>query len=396
MQEAVDAYAKHGVKAEAATALGLPPATFKDRLVRAEKAGIKPTVGVEDNQNIDYLKRKMKGLERELAQARERTFDEEIIRATILKLQEGITVTQPPAWTIDPLRNNSAPGVPTLFVSDLHWGEVVNPSQINNVNKYNISIAHARMRHLADSAIKLLGIISPKFDYPGIVIPLGGDMISGNIHDELMTTNEFNTMPTVLDLFGALTWLIEVFADKFGKVFLPCVTGNHGRDTHKIWNKDRHATSFDWLLYSFLAKRFEGDKRVVFLIPDGPDAYYKIFSHRYLLSHGDQFRGGDSMIGCLGPILRGDLKKRSRNAQIDREYDTMIIGHWHQYIHHGRVIVNGSLKGYDEYAYNNNFGFEVPQQALWLTHPKNGITFAMPVKVDDKKGVVNTPWVSVK
>ena len=66
-----------------------------------------------------------------------------------------------------------------------------------------------------------------------------------------------------------------------------------------------------------------------------------------------------------------------------------------QYIHLTRLIVNGSLKGYDEYAYNNNFGFEPPQQALWLTHPKHGITFRMPVQVDRKRAAPKTEWVSV-
>jgi hypothetical protein len=250
--------------------------------------------------------------------------------------------------------------VPTLFLSDLHWAEVVNPAQINGVNEYNLEIAHARMKKCVATAIHLLRILSPKMDYPGIVCVLGGDMISGNIHDELTATNEINTMPTVLDLYGVLVGVIEILADTFGHVFLPCVSGNHGRDTHKIWNKDRTSTSFDWLLYQFLKKHFERDPRVTFQIPDGPDAHYRIYNHNYLLTHGDQFRGGDGMIGALGPILRGDHKKRSRNAQINMDYDTMIMGHWHQYIHHSRVIVNGSMKGYDEYAFNNNFGFEVP------------------------------------
>jgi hypothetical protein len=232
-------------------------------------------------------------------------------------------------------------------------------------------------------------------DYPGIVVPLGGDMISGNIHDELTATNELNSMPAVLDLYGALISAVTHLAGTFGRVFLPCVTGNHGRDTMKIWGKDRHHTSFDWLLYCFLAKHFENDDRVTFFIPDGPDAYYKIYDHRYLLSHGDQFRGGDGMIGALGPIIRGDHKKRSRNAQIDMAYDTMILGHWHQYMQLARLIVNGSLKGYDEYAYNNNFGFEAPQQALWLTHPKYRITYRMPVYSDTTREAPKTSWASV-
>jgi hypothetical protein len=202
-------------------------------------------------------------------------------------------------------------------------------------------------------------------------------------------------MPSVLDMYGVLVGVINRLADTFGQVMLPCVTGNHGRDTMKIWNKDRHHTSFDWLLFRFLAKHFENDKRITFFVPDGPDAYYRIYQHRYLLSHGDQFRGGDGMIGALGPIIRGDHKKRSRNAQIDMEYDTLCIGHWHQYIHLHRLIVNGSLKGYDEYAYNNNFGFEPPSQALWITHPKHRITFRMPVYVDRKREAAKTNWVSI-
>ena len=101
------------------------------------------------------------------------------------------------------------------------------------------------------------------------------------------------------------------------------------------------------------------------------------------------------MIGALGPIIRGDHKKRSRNGQIDMAYDTLLMGHWHQYMHLSRLIVNGSLKGYDEYAYSNNFGFEAPQQALWITHPKHGITFRMPVYVDEKQTAPKTAWVSL-
>jgi hypothetical protein len=102
------------------------------------------------------------------------------------------------------------------------------------------------------------------------------------------------------------------------------------------------------------------------------------------------------MIGALGPIIRGDHKKRSRNGQIGQEYDTMILGHWHQLIQLRRLIVNGSLKGYDEYANNGNFGFEPPQQGLWITHPLYGITFQMPVYVDRQAPQKMSPnWVSV-
>lgn len=389
LQHALFLSMRHPTLSAAARAADINRRTFEDRVRKAQRLKLMPLQ--KSNTSIEA---QLKTLKAELANSRVDALTHESIRGEIIKLKAAVTEFTPPKW-MTTLRNPaSAPGAPTLFISDLHWGEVVDPKQINGVNEYNLKIAHQRMDNLVEASVHLLKILSPQMNYPGIVLPLGGDMVSGNIHDELATTNEINTMPTVVDLYGKLVSVITYMADTFGRVFVPCVTGNHGRDTHKIWAKDRHHTSFDWLLYSFLAKHFENDDRVQFFIPDGPDAYYRVYEHRYLLTHGDQFRGGDGMIGALGPIIRGDHKKRSRNAQIDMEYDTMEIGHWHQDIFLRRLIVNSSLKGYDEYAYANNFGYEPPSQQLWVTHPKYRITFRMPVLVDRQREAVKTEWVS--
>ena len=334
-------------------------------------------------------------LESELKKAHEESADAVAIKQIIGVADASLSALNPPAWTIKPAEKTGAHGVPTLFLSDLHWGEVVRPSQINGVNRYNLAIARERMRYTVETAIQLLRILDAGMRYPGIVVPLGGDMISGNIHDELQATNELNTMPTLLDLYDNLVSAIKTLAGTFGHVFLPCVSGNHGRDTRKTWAKDRNHTSFDWLLYQFLAKHFTDDKRVTFYVPDGSDAYYRIYGHRYLLTHGDQFKAGDSIIGPIGPLMRGDQKKRARNQAVEMDYDTMIAGHWHQYIHLMRLIVNGSMKGYDEYAYQGNFGFEPPTQALWITHPDHGITYRMPVYCEASKRRGSSNWVSV-
>ncbi|MBP8231777.1 MAG: hypothetical protein KAY22_05685 [Rhizorhabdus sp.] len=336
-------------------------------------------------------------MEAELKAAQAESADAVRIKEVIGTLSARLHETAPPKWALSPEpAKKDSPGVPTLFLSDLHWGEVVHPAQIGNVNSYNLATARARLRHTVETAVNLLRIVDAKMSYPGIVVPLGGDMISGNIHDELQATNELNTMPTVLDLYEHLCGAIALLADTFGKVFLPCVSGNHGRDTRKTWKKDRHHTSFDWLLYQFLAKRFASDPRVTFQIPDGPDALYRIYGLRYLLTHGDQFKSGDSIIGPLGPLTRGNQKKLARNSAVDQAYDVMLAGHWHQYIHLERLIVNGSMKGYDEFAYDSNYGFEPPRQGLWLTHPKYGITYRMPVLCETPKAPSSSAWVSVK
>lgn len=333
-------------------------------------------------------------LRQELAEARTMAASAEIMREYVGTVKLAVNELQLPKWTSEP-RTAKAPGVPKIMLSDLHWGERVRPEQIGHVNEYNLAIASKRLRATIDIAISLCKILDPTMSYPGIVVPLGGDMVSGNIHDELKASNELNTMPTLLDLYRQLVPAIRLLADTFGHVFVPCVSGNHDRDTKKTWSKDRNHTSFGWLLYQFLAAAFAEDKRVVFYIPDGSDALYRIYNTRYLLTHGDQFRGGDGIIGPLGPVTRGEQKKNTRNAAVGQDYDVMEFGHFHKRMLTARLRGNGSLKGYDEYAADNNFGYEPPSQNFWITHPDHGITFDAPVYCDAAKRSRKTDWVSV-
>ena len=368
----------------------------RNNIVLAAGASIPSGLVASQEPSSTGVDPEVKALRAQLAAVQRDTLDAEYVRRRIMKLADS--PTEPPAWLVRTKAGAGDLGVPTLFASDWHWAEVVDPRQIGGVNKYDLSIAHSRARKLIERTVHLLRNCFVGARYPGIVFALGGDMVSGDIHEELQATNEMEIMPTVVDLIEVIAWCIRSLADEFGRVFVPCVTGNHGRNTKKIRAKGRNHTSFDWLAYVMLERLFKDDERITFLIPDGPDAYWKVYGTRYMLTHGDQFRGGDGMIGALGPIIRGDHKKRSRSSQIDQGYDVLLLGHWHQLIQLQRLIVNGSLKGYDEYANQNNFGYERARQALWITHPDHGITFSMPVNVDDEvvgTGEESTGWVSL-
>jgi hypothetical protein len=132
---------------------------------------------------------------------------------------------------------------------------------------------------------------------------------------------------------------------------------------------------------------------------------FNIFGHRYLLTHGDSLgtKGGDGIIGALGPIMRGTLKTHRSEAQIGRDFDTLLIGHWHQYITLPGLIVNNSLKGYDEYAHLVLARhFLAPRKALWFTHPEHGITAHWQVYLEKQLQPITgergrtsaKPWVS--
>ena len=69
-----------------------------------------------------------------------------------------------------------------------------------------------------------------------------------------------------------------------------------------------------------------------------------------------------------------------------RPFDVMAVGHWHQYIvaPSKGLIVNGSLKGYDEFARQFKFEPEPAQQAFWLWTPEHGISFSAPILAVDR------------
>ena len=387
-------------RTKAAAALGIPRSTLLGRLNQARRLGMlkdgKPAPA-QIVTEADRLKDKVRALESLIATAKRETLDDEYVKREIFGLAEAGSKPRIPGWVIAQHQEHDAAAVPQLMLSDLHWGEVVRPAEIEGLNEYNLSIAQERMRRTITMAIDLLRNHIAPMDFPGFVLVLGGDMVSGDIHEELCQTNEAESIPVVLDLLGVMIWVIDTLVAEFGRVFVPCVTGNHGRQTKKPRAKRRNHTNYDWLLYQLLAKHYADDSRIRFLIPDGPDCSFTVAGYRYLLTHGDQFRAGDSIIGALGPIARGDQKKRSRNMQIGLGYDTILMGHWHQLIQTRRFIVNGTLKGYDEYAFSNNYGFEPAQQALWLTHPVFGIIHQMPVLSEEPRNVAaDGGWVTWK
>ena len=285
-----------------------------------------------------------------------------------------------PEWLRGASDQRSVTGTAVLFLSDIHFDEVVSAAQVGGSNEYNREIAIASIRNTFRSAIMLLKgfMAAPKYD--GIVCPLGGDLLSGNIHEELQQTNEAPIQQSMIVLEEILIEGLGALADEFGKVHVPCVVGNHGRMTRKPQAKNRALESFEWPIYQRLAAHFRKDSRLTFDIPDGPDAFFNIYGTRFCLTHGDQFRGGDGVGGILVPIGRGLSRKQFRQQAMGDPFDVMMIGHWHQYIHLSNLIINGSIKGMDEYAYQGNFAFQEPEQALFIVHPEIGVTARWPIK----------------
>jgi hypothetical protein len=235
-------------------------------------------------------------------------------------------------------------------------------------------------------------------EYPGIIVCLGGDMVGGDIHEELMSTNDRTPHQAVNDLTDILAAGIEKMASKFGRVYVPCVVGNHGRSTKKMRMKGRVYTNYDWSIYCNLARYFKREKNIRIDVPNGADAHFLSYDQRCMLTHGDSLgvRGGDGIIGAIGPIMRGAIKVGRSEHQIGLDFDHLIMCHWHQMLWLPGITVNNAVKGYDEFAaLQLRAPANRPSQALWFNHPEHGITARWEVFLEGQEHAVSRKkWCS--
>ena len=416
LQEALDQLdISEGNKACAARVLGIPVSTFKDRVRMAQSLGMKsnarafecaPTIideiQAEQNLQLHTQKQKdqdtIKDLRKRLRDQARQDYTAEGWRKFLWAFSDR--KHEPPEWVGTPYANPGSPGDPTLILSDFHWGEVVNPEQVGGINKYDIEIAERRLRTTITNTIDLCfhHMVNPK--YNGLVLALGGDMFSGDIHPELSQTNEKHVMQLLFGLFDHMIEAIDRLVNAFGHVYIVTAYGNHARNTMKPMFKDAAFTNFDWVLYNMIEHHYKTakDDRVKINVANSFDTLYTLQGTRFLLTHGDRIGagGGGGTIGMLAPIMRGILKLKAQYDTLGHDVDYVLMGHWHQLSWLKSGIVNGSLKGYDEFAMGLRFDPEVPQQALFFTHPTRGITFRVPVYCEGSPKVESKgEWVSV-
>lgn len=217
LRQAAEAYRRRGLEG-CALIPGLGASTFGSRVriaiekglvTRADRRSLPPDTPMpsdEPQAAPEAVQRpsrdvEMESLRRQLREAQADSSMQEWARSIILETDKRAQACRPAIWTSEPQTGpRISAGIPTLLLSDLHWGEVVLANEVDGVNEYSTEIARRRLRRVIEKTCDLLRhhVVG---DYPGIVLCLGGDLISGAIHDELEQTNDGTVMQQALDLF---------------------------------------------------------------------------------------------------------------------------------------------------------------------------------------------------
>lgn len=272
-----------------------------------------------------------------------------------------------------------------LLVSDCHIEETVSQTTTNGHNEYDLKIAKARFRRIFEGQVWLSQYHRQAFDLMGLVW-LGGDLISGYIHDELIEGNSLSPTQAIITLREWITEGLELLRSEAGyeQLRVVCSFGNHGRTTAKTHISTAANNSLEFLLYSILASDYQHESDVTFVCEKGHLTYQNVYGTRVRFTHGDSITGGGGISGPSASITR----KIAQWDRVDRA-DLTCLGHFHKFTDGGNFVLNGSLIGYAPFGIWIAASLEAPQMASFLIDETRGKLMVTPVwcdRVSEKVG----------
>ena len=268
-------------------------------------------------------------------------------------------------------------------LTDTHVGDRVLIEEMNGLNEYNIDIFGRRLHGWVGQIVDLVTLRRNFAEVPDLVVPMLGDMISGDIHDELARTNIDNCMNQMIRGAYMISQALMELAASFETVHVPAVVGNHGRMTNRVPAKDRNM-DWDYMLYQWVAAFCKAQKNISFHIPKSPFTVFDAAGHNILIMHGDSVPGGGSSASLTNVVhrLRTALQYKETAAVevpldiVDSRFEAVMMGHYHRVdemdVGTGQVFICGTMKGGDEYALNRLHLMTEAKQIVTYWSEKHG------------------------
>lgn len=303
--------------------------------------------------------------------ARSRGYEKEI--ASLQAIVDGYSAAHasaPAARIIAPPKASKRYGAPVALWSDWHIAEKVFAEKVHNRNAYDLEIARKRCRRTCEGTRHLIEFNRRGgFEIREAVLWLGGDFISGMLHEELVETDELHPLEALVEARDMLVPAIRSVAEDVDRLIVPTNFGNHGRSTDRKRIKTAAENNYEWLLYLLIQEALADDKRIHVQRSKALHTYVGVFGKTLHFHHGDhvQYYGGSG--GITIP-----LKKATHAWNKFQPADLHHYGHFHTAIDLGDIVVNGSMKGYDEYALSIKAEYEPAQQMFYMLDSKHGKT----------------------
>ncbi len=248
-----------------------------------------------------------------------------------------------------------------LLASDWHAGEVVDSSQVSGINEFNWAVLQERVSAVVKGVLSFAAM-TPNMHK--LTIGWLGDMVNGIIHEEIVASNEMPVAEQCVMVGELMAQAVMELAPHIEHIHNAGVAGNHAR------TKAAHASvnvfdSWDWVAYHLARLRTMHLANVTWDLPKSGTCILPVGGKRLMLFHGDGIKS--SMVGFpAGGVARRANELQAQFAARGEPIDMLACGHFHdpQLMGLGRVLVNGSLVGMNEYGAKNYGGGAKPCQLL--------------------------------
>jgi len=279
----------------------------------------------------------------------------------------------PKLWTPDTTNQKKKRVVACLLFSDWHIGGQIEPQEIRNTNKYNTQIAAARLQRITQDFIKYIYVQRQGYRIDTCVVLGLGDYISGNIHDELMITQEFPVTKQAVTAGKLLAKQLHTLYPHFKKLkFYGLSADNHGRLTKRTQYKESGLNNLSYITLEvarLLCRQLFSSKdyHIITNISD----LITINGKKFLVTHGHTIKMwmGIPYYGLERMRSREILKMLRTEHQ---GFDYIVLGHFHCPAMIQDMIINGALCGTTEFDYAHG-RFSFPSQTAFLVHQKHGV-----------------------
>ena len=249
-----------------------------------------------------------------------------------------------------------------LLLSDMHTG-MINKAPITGEITYDESIQEKELQTLVQGIFRFYELYQASYNITRLHIFALGDLITNDrIFEGQQTEITCQTGEQIIKCFNYLSDMLKKLLEIYPEINLIMQYGNHGRTTSNLIVEDPKS-NFEYLLGLLLKERFANNERINIILPDDYAYEYRIFGHRYLLTHGNMIRGG----------TLNSIEKAAKEIALlveEEYYDVITIGHFHSCQELSispstTMIVNGCFINKDSYAYNKLRKFSTAKQVLF-------------------------------
>lgn len=271
------------------------------------------------------------------------------------------------------------PSTALIRISDGHHGAVQLASEIEGINAYSPAISRARQLGYIDDVCDWVERHRSSYPIPDAAIIVTGDLISGDIHEELRATNAFPAPVQAVQAGALLAEQIIRAAESFERVVVHFVVeDNHGRLSKKPQAKEAGMNTWNYIVGEVARLHLLDQPRVQFNVYPVLETVVRVGCRQYLISHGHNIKGWgghpwygiDRAVGREAQArLQLVMEELSRAATLG--FHKYLIGHWHTPVDLPLYDVCPSPSGTD--AYDRQQGrVSKPAQTSWLIHAERG------------------------